>query len=159
MTIPFQIFEASMTTLFGTVRLSMANILARLAVFVGLIVLSNYVFAQTTLQQAQLQRGFATAQTCEPEIDDDLDQYQECVGHAINALGHSGVYRLGAHFQAWLIADLAARQNSATASEMRHRQRQHIERLLITKKMTLTQLAVAKKIAWLEFSRRWDQRF
>jgi hypothetical protein len=71
----------------------------------------------------QVRAGFGAAQGCEPEIDDDLSNYVQCID-ARAADGKQAVpWRLGLHFQSWLMADLAARQDAFGADEARARWR------------------------------------
>ncbi len=42
--------------------------------------------AQITTGRPAIERGFLAAQACEAEIDDDLDQYRECIRHVIDRM-------------------------------------------------------------------------
>jgi hypothetical protein len=96
--------------------------------------------------QHKLQAGFALAQACEHEIDDDMAMYEECIGHAMNRVTGDRHVLLGIHFQAWLIADLAARQNSPRAATLRKLHQQGVTRQLRATQLKLGELCRVKSI-------------
>lgn len=105
----------------------------------------------SVLINTQLERGIAAAQACEAEVDDDLTSYGECVGHAADRLAgqrrslvaHSLV---GLYFQAWLIADLAARQGSTRSAALRGSYQQALARGLRSTSLTVQQLCTVKQL-------------
>lgn len=107
---------------------------------------SSYAEAQSSLTQA-VRNGFAIAQACEKEIDDDMASYEECVGHAVNRIAIKDHVLLGLHFQVWLMADLAARQNSPRAMALRTRHAQGLKQQLQTTGLSLSQLCQIKKVS------------
>ena len=90
--------------------------------------------------------GFSEAQACEPEIDDDLTSYGECIGHAADRMARRELSLLGLHFQAWLIADLAARQGSTSSQRLRQRYFQSLSRSLQKTGWSVKQLCTAKQL-------------
>jgi hypothetical protein len=106
-----------------------------------------------------LQSGFVMAQSCEKEIDDDMAFYEECVGHAISRVAGQSHVMLGLHFQAWLMADLAARQNSSRALILRKRHAHGLHQQLKATGMKLNQLCRAKKLSCSTVRSRMEQRF
>ncbi len=158
MTEQFQFGETFMIVNESVYSVKATKLLAFVVLSFWLFPLASVVHAQTPVQQSELQIGFAASQRCEAEIDDDLDQYRECIGHVINALPAKGAARLGAHFQAWLMADLASRQASPVASSMRKTQHQYVKRFLIEQRLNLRQLVTFKNLRWHDISTRWHQQ-
>lgn len=119
----------------------------RIATFFCIFV-SVAVQAKPVLPPAdQVRHGFTVAQACEVEIDDDLTSYGECIGHAIDRMTGQRLGMLGLHFQAWLIADLAARQGSTRSAQLRQRYHQALSRSLRTNGWSVQQLCKAKSLA------------
>lgn len=136
------------------------TVFLRVLLFFSLIA-TGPVYAQSVKERQALHQGFVAAQACEAEIDDDLDQYAECIRHLVDRSRtdenqRSGIH-LGIHFQAWLMADLAARQHSVGASKLRDAQRNFITALLSRQRLTLRQITVEKGLRWKDFSVRWKQ--
>ena len=94
-----------------------------------------------------VQDGFRQAQACEPEIDDDLTSYGECIGHAADRMTQRQLSWLGLYFQAWLISDLAARQASIRSRDLRKRYFQLMSRGLRATGWSVQQLCTAKQLA------------
>jgi hypothetical protein len=114
--------------------------------------------AQPRVEQ-DLRSGFALAQDCEKEIDDDMAFYEECIGHAVDrVIGKTHVI-LGLHFQAWLMADLAARQDSPRALSLRKRHQQGLQQQLNATGIKLSQLCRAKKLSCATVRSCMGQRF
>ncbi len=136
------------------------NFFQRLSVsgFLLMAVFSGQTMARPQQAEQHLRSGFALAQTCEKEIDDDLTFYGECIGHAMDRVAGQRQVLLGLHFQAWLMADLAARQNSTRSIELRKRHAQGMQRQLRASGMTLDQLCQAKKIVCETVRERMAQR-
>jgi hypothetical protein len=99
---------------------------------------------------ARVQAGFATAQSCENEVDDDLGSYEECINHAANTLRSKPHALLGLHFQAWLVADLAARQHGPRAAHVRRVQLRSVHRQSRVTGITLDQLCTLKNMRCAE---------
>ena len=118
---------------------------------------SSYAAAQSSLTQA-VRSGFAIAQACEKEIDDDIAQYEECVGYAMARAGRKEKILLGLHFQVWLIADLAVRQNSPRAMALRTRHAQGLKQQLHTTGLSLNQLCNIKKVSCSTVRERMGSR-
>jgi hypothetical protein len=138
-----------------------SNTLQRLAI----VALANgalaCAFAQTSSPPRlssgaieELNRGFVAAQTCDKEIDDDLSAYRSCVDHLTDRRGRSAREKLGIHFQAWIVADLMARQHSDFAATMRSEQQKRIATLLRTTRLSLAQLCEAKNVACSDIGAR-----
>lgn len=106
----------------------------------------------------QVRQGFTVAQACEVEIDDDLTSYGECIGHTIDRMTNQRLALLGLHFQAWLIADLAARQGSTRSVQLRQRYQQALFRSLRTNGWSLEQLCKAKRLACESVQLRMQQK-
>ncbi len=106
----------------------------------------------------QLSRGIAAAQACESEIDDDLTPYGECVGHAADRLAKQPVTLLGLHFQAWLIADLAARQGSTRAAQLRQRYRLALQQGMRHTGLNLPNLCALKSLDCASIAQRFKQQ-
>lgn len=106
----------------------------------------------------QVRQGFVVAQVCEAEIDDDLTAYGECIGHAIDRLPGRRLALLGLHFQAWLIADLAARQGGVRSVQLRQRYQQALQRSLRTTGWSVRQLCRAKQMACEPIELRLQQK-
>lgn len=106
----------------------------------------------------QLERGIAAAQACEIELDDDLTAYGECVGHAADRLSRQPHSRVGLHFQAWLIADLAARQGSTRSAQLRLGYQQALERGLRRSKVNLQLLCKIKNLDCAPVNQRLGQK-
>lgn len=123
------------------------------------IFVSLGALAKPVLQPAdQVRQGFTVAQACEVEIDDDLTSYGECIGHAIDRMTGQRLGLLGLHFQAWLIADLAARQGSTRSVQLRQRYQQALSRSLRANGWTVQQLCKAKSLACEPVQQRMQQR-
>lgn len=73
--------------------------------------------------------------------------YEECIGHAINRIASKDQVLLGLHFQVWLMADLAARQNSPRAVVLRTRHEQGMKQQLQAIGLSLNQLCQIKKVS------------
>jgi hypothetical protein len=101
--------------------------------------------------------GVNAARGCEAEIDDDFAHYEECIGHAANRLPKQAHQQLGLHFQAWVMADLGARQAAARASGMRSAQQKHVKRLMRQHRIKLAQLAKASGLPSADLQHRWAQ--
>ena len=98
----------------------------------------------------QTRLGFVMAQACEVEIDDDLSAYGDCIGHAKDRLNHAKAPHqavLGLHFQAWLIADLAARQGATHSLLLRQRYKDAVAQGLRRSGWRMEQLCQAKNLA------------
>jgi hypothetical protein len=108
--------------------------------------------------EQHLLTGFALAQTCEKEIDDDMTDYGECIGHAIDRVAGQRHVLLGVHFQAWLMADLAARQNSLRASVLRRQHAQGMNKQMRATKITLTEVCKAKQLPCEPIKERLAQK-
>ena len=105
--------------------------------------------------------GFAVAQACEVELDDDLSAYGDCIGHAKDRLAHAKASRLtvlGLHFQAWLIADLAARQGATRAVVLRQRYKAALGQGLRRSGWRMEQLCEAKNLACESVQLRMQQK-
>ena len=107
---------------------------------------------------AQLERGIAAAQTCETELDDDLTPYGECIGHAADRLSRQQKIMAGLYFQAWLIADLAARQGSTRAAQLRLNQQQALTRSLRSSGLSVQQLCKLKSLECGPVLQRLNQK-
>lgn len=106
----------------------------------------------------QLRIGFSAAQACEPEIDDDLSAYGECIGHAADRFPGQKLPLLGLNFQAWLIADLMARQSSHRAIALRQRYQKALEQGMRANGVRLGQLCAAKTLACGPIQQRMRQK-
>jgi hypothetical protein len=126
--------------------------------FLALVGSLGSAMAQPKIEQA-LYSGFVLAQACEKEIDDDMASYEECIGHAIDRVTAQRHVVLGIHFQAWLMADLAARQNGSRALLLRKRHTQGMNLQMKATKVTLNQLCQAKKISCANVRLRMSQDF
>lgn len=107
---------------------------------------------------SSLRHGFSQAQACESEIDDDLTSYGECIGHATDRMTRKHLSLLGLYFQAWLIADLAARQGSIASQQLRRRYQNGLSRSLRTTGLSLKQLCAAKQLACEPVAERLKQK-
>jgi hypothetical protein len=125
--------------------------------FLALVGLPIAAMAQPKAEQA-LRSGFVLAQACEKEIDDDMALYEECIGHAIDRVTAQRHVILGIHFQAWLMADLAARQNGPRALIMRKRHAQGMNQQIKLTGVTLNQLCQVKQISCATVRSRMNQR-
>ena len=67
-------------------------------------------------QDAALRQGIALALACDDQIDEDLHFYAECVRAKLGLKRHAPAVRVGLYFQAWLVADLLARQDAEAAA-------------------------------------------
>ncbi len=114
-------------------------------ILAGMAFLSGSAEARSQTEQGLLS-GFTIAQACEKEIDDDMTDYGECIGHAINRVAGQRRVLLGLHFQAWLMTDLAARQNSTRASALRTQHAQGLAKQMKAIKITWTALCQAKNM-------------
>jgi hypothetical protein len=103
---------------------------------------------------ARVQAGFATAQSCENEVDDDLGSYEECINHAANTLRSKPHALLGLHFQAWLVADLIARQHGPRAAHVRRVQQRSMQQQSRATGVTLAQLCTLKNLRCAEIRAR-----
>lgn len=126
-------------------------------VFLTVNSLPSYAALKNTHEQS-IRSGFALAQACESEIDDDMAMYEECIGHAVNRAAKQKHVLLGVHFQAWLMADLATRQNSPRALALRKRHQQGIERQLRTTGHKLDQLCDIKQLVCASVRTRMGQQ-
>jgi hypothetical protein len=123
------------------------------------IFLSAMVQAKTVASPGdRVRQGFAVAQACEAEIDDDLTSYGECIGHAVDRMAGQRLSLLGLNFQAWLIADLAARQGGTRAAPLRQRYQEALFRSLRANGWSVQQLCKAKKLACEPVQLRLRQR-
>ena len=118
-----------------------------------LCLFSATAVAQTTAAQSlaplpaeQVRSGFKVAQACEVEIDDDLTSYGECIGHAADRLAGQRLGLLGLHFQAWMMADLAARQGSTRSLQLRTRYQRVLSKGLRANGWTVRQLCAVKQL-------------
>jgi hypothetical protein len=114
--------------------------------------------AQAHGLEKQIQQGFLAAQACESEIDDDLGAYEECINHATNTLRRQPTVLLGLHFQAWLMADLAARQHAGRSFLIRQQQAQALHQQLKKNRLSLFRLCQIKRIDYADVSIRMAQR-
>jgi hypothetical protein len=124
---------------------------------IALLSSAHQAVAQPSAEQG-LRSGFDLAQACEKEIDDDMAFYEECIGHAIDRVSGKRHLLLGVHFQAWLMADLAARQNSTRALALRKRHEQGLQQQLKATGMKLSELCQAKKLSCAAVRLRIEQR-
>lgn len=120
---------------------------------------SSFAFAQTSSRLSasvadDLKRGFVAAQRCEKELDDDLSAYRSCIDYLTDRREQVAREKLGIHFQAWIIADLMARQHGDFAATMRSEQLKKIDKLLRTTRLTLAQLCEAKGVACADIGAR-----
>ena len=99
------------------------------------------------LSAKQVRSGFKVAQACEVEIDDDLTSYGECIGHAADRLAGQRLALLGLNFQAWMVADLAARQGSTRSLLLRTRYQRALEKSLRANRWAVKQLCEVKQLA------------
>ena len=106
----------------------------------------------------QVRAGFKVAQACELEIDDDLTSYGECIGHAADRLVGQRLGLLGLHFQAWMVADLAARQGSTRSLQLRSRYQQALSKNLRASGWTVKQLCEVKQLACKPVELRLTQK-
>ena len=106
----------------------------------------------------QVRIGFKVAQACEVEIDDDLTSYGECIGHAADRLAGQRLGLLGLNFQAWMMADLAARQGSTRSLALRTRYKQALTKGLRTNRWTVKQLCEIKQLACAPVELRLKQK-
>ena len=116
------------------------------AFFCMFITAANAKPIPTSVSTNTVSNGFSEAQACEPEIDDDLTFYGECIGHAADRMSRQQLSLLGLHFQAWLIADLAARQGSTSSQHLRQRYFQSLSRSLRKTGWNVKQLCTAKQL-------------
>jgi hypothetical protein len=133
----------------------------RLFASMSFALLHSFAVAQNSSQQRlsgatteQLHRGFVAAQRCETEIDDDLSAYRSCIDHLIDRRAHSSQEKLGIHFQAWIMADLMARQHSDFAVGMRSDQLKKMRALQRITRTTLRDLCAAKQVICGDISAR-----
>ena len=116
-------------------------------IFVFLAVTSAPSYpAPKTAPEQSIRSGFALAQTCEKEIDDDMGLYEECIGHTVNRAPVNKHVLLGLHFQVWLVADLAARQNSPRAATVRQQHLQGMAKQLRATGLSLNAMCQLKSI-------------
>ncbi len=133
--------------------------ISRLAfMFLAVTTLPSYAMPHSAFEQS-IRSGIALAQACENEIDDDMALYGECIGHVVNRVARQKHVLLGVYFQAWLIADLAARQNSPRALALRKRHQQGIGRLLRATGHKLDQLCDTKQLACSTVRARMGHQF
>jgi hypothetical protein len=109
-------------------------------------------------EQARVPAGFAAAQTCESEIDEDLGRYEECIHHAASGLAKKPHALLGLHFQAWLVADLAARQHSPRSAAARRAHLQQLQALSRSTGITVDQLCALKNLRCSDIKNRMQQK-
>jgi hypothetical protein len=124
-----------------------------------LLFAASSAFAQTPSRLPaavadDLKRGFVAAQQCEKELDDDLSAYRSCIDYLTDRRERVAREKLGIHFQAWIVADLMARQHSDFAATMRSEQQKRISALLRTTRLTLAQLCEAKDVACADIGSR-----
>jgi hypothetical protein len=112
----------------------------------GIACASGEAEARSQAEQS-LRSGFDLAQACESEIDDDMTFYGECIGHAMDRMPGQKHVLLGLHFQAWLMADLAARQNSPRAVALRQQHLKAAKLQLRATGTTLNQLCRIKQLS------------
>lgn len=98
------------------------------------------------LPAEQVRSGFKVAQACESEIDDDLTSYGECIGHAADRLADQRLGLLGLYFQAWMMADLAARQGSTRSLQLRTHYQRVLSKSLRANGWTVRQLCAVKQL-------------
>jgi hypothetical protein len=122
------------------------------------LTLVGAVQAQASGFEKQLKQGFSAAQACEHEVDDDLGAYEECINHATNSFRRQPHVLLGLHFQAWLVADLAARQHAGRSFLVRNQQAQALHQQLKINKLSLKRLCEIKRIDCADVSVRMAQR-
>ncbi len=103
--------------------------------------------ARDTSNRAALRSGIAEAQTCEAEIDDDLSNYRSCIDHLADRPSLTPHEKLGIRFQAWIIADLMARQHADFAARMRADQFEKMGQLQKKTRASVDELCEAKRIA------------
>ena len=115
-------------------------------ILAGMVVTAQAGTALAPLPANQVRHGFAVAQACEAEIDDDLTAYGECIGHAIDRVPGQRLALLGIHFQAWLIADLAARQGGVRAVQLRQRYQHLLQRSQRTTGWSIQKLCEVKRL-------------
>ena len=111
------------------------------------------------LSTEQVRTGFKVAQACELEIDDDLTSYGECIGHAADRLAGQRARLLGLHFQAWMMADLAARQGSTRSLQLRTRYQRALEHSLRANRWTIKKLCEVKQLTCVPVELRLKQKF
>jgi hypothetical protein len=107
---------------------------------------------------AEIQRGVALARTCEVEIDSDLGDYESCIAHKLNTIAKAPKQRLGLHFQSWLMADLAARQSTTRAAQMRKEQHVAAVRLMQRFRIDLRELTRITGVPHKDAAIRWQQK-
>ena len=136
----------------GTLMMRLAKV-CNMGLKAGCVAISFGLFAgagqATTPARSpaeQVRSGFKVAQACEGEIDDDLTAYGECVGHAADRLAGQRLGLLGLHFQAWMMADLAARQGGTRSSALRARYQRALEKSLRANGWTVKQLCEVKQL-------------
>ena len=110
------------------------------------------------LPAEQVRSGFKVAQACELEIDDDLTSYGECIGHAADRLTGQRQALLGLHFQAWMMADLAARQGSTRSLALRAGYQRALEKSLRANGWTVKQLCIVKQLTCAPVELRLRQK-
>jgi hypothetical protein len=123
-----------------------------------IVLLTSVAWAGPSARYDQLRLGIEAAQACEKEIDDDLGPYEECVGHAANRLRNQARALLGLHFQAWLMADLAARQKSGRAGLVREHHHRELQRQLKATAYKLALLCEFKQLDCTDVRQRMAQR-
>jgi hypothetical protein len=129
------------------------------AIVLSYLLLTSLIPAVAGTRESAVSRGVVAAQACEIEIDDDLGLYEDCVGQAANRLRRQPQQLLGLHFQAWLVADLAARQGAGRSVIMRQDQHQALKRLLRKTGQSMTTLCSVKQLDCAEVQQRMLQKF
>ncbi|MGL4575254.1 MAG: hypothetical protein ACRCV9_10740 [Burkholderiaceae bacterium] len=109
-------------------------------------------------EHARVHAGFAAAQTCESEIDEDFGRYEECIHHAAAGLAKKPHALLGLHFQAWLVADLAARQHSPRSAAARSAHLRQLHALGRSTGITVDQLCALKTLRCSDIKHRMQQK-
>ena len=110
------------------------------------------------LSAEKVRSGFIVAQACEVEIDDDLTSYGECIGHAADRLAGQRLALLGLNFQAWMIADLAARQGSTRSLLLRTRYQRALDKSLRANRWAVKQLCEVKQLTCGPIELRFKQK-
>lgn len=113
---------------------------ARALLLLAMAGLQAMAVAAPAASRPGAQAGIQGALACEAEIDDDLGQYEECLGHQANTWRRQPAALAGLHFQAWIMSDLAARQGAGRAELVRRQHRLGLARELRRAGLSLEQL-------------------
>ncbi len=120
--------------------------------------------------RAPVQEGIATALACETEIDDDYWDYGNCIDLALDALKtkypattadatrRQAQALAGAHWQAWLMADLGARQGAVGAAVLRKKHEQSLRLQLKAARWALERMCELRKLRCKEIRQRMAQK-